>query len=295
MKIHRPLRRKNSWCWRLGPLSLIPATIPSGNPVKADEPFKPKVGSGKGNFRTFGPNMLPKYKRVLLKLSGESLMGDKDFGIDPSMIAQYGKDIREIINLGVQVAIVIGGGNIYRGMNEKETGIERATGDYMGMLATVINGMALQSGLEKAGLYTRLQSAIKMEQIAEPYIRRRAIRHLEKGRVVIFGAGTGNPYFTTDTAASLRAIEIEADVILKGTRVDGVYTADPEKDKTAQKYDTITFEEAYHKNLNVMDMTAFTLCRENKLPIIVFDMNTPGNLLKVIYGEAVGTLVASAP
>jgi len=263
--------------------------------VKADEPFKPKVGSGKGNFRTFGPNMLPKYKRVLLKLSGESLMGDKDFGIDPSMIAQYGKDIREIINLGVQVAIVIGGGNIYRGMNEKETGIERATGDYMGMLATVINGMALQSGLEKAGLYTRLQSAIKMEQIAEPYIRRRAIRHLEKGRVVIFGAGTGNPYFTTDTAASLRAIEIEADVILKGTRVDGVYTADPEKDKTAQKYDTITFEEAYHKNLNVMDMTAFTLCRENKLPIIVFDMNTPGNLLKVIYGEAVGTLVASAP
>lgn len=295
MKIHRPLRRKNSWCWRLGPLSLIPAAIPSGNPVKADEPFKPKVGSGKGNFRTFGPNMLPKYKRVLLKLSGESLMGDKDFGIDPSMIAQYGKDIREIINLGVQVAIVIGGGNIYRGMNEKETGIERATGDYMGMLATVINGMALQSGLEKAGLYTRLQSAIKMEQIAEPYIRRRAIRHLEKGRVVIFGAGTGNPYFTTDTAASLRAIEIEADVILKGTRVDGVYTADPEKDKTAQKYDTITFEEAYHKNLNVMDMTAFTLCRENKLPIIVFDMNTPGNLLKVIYGEAVGTLVASAP
>lgn len=237
--------------------------------------------------------MLPKYKRVLLKLSGESLMGAKDFGIDPLMIAQYAKDIREIIDLGVQVAVVIGGGNIYRGMDEKETGIERATGDYMGMLATVINGMALQSGLEKAGLYTRLQSAIKMEQIAEPYIRRRAIRHLEKGRVVIFGAGTGNPYFTTDTAASLRAIEIEADVILKGTRVDGIYTADPEKDKTARKYDTITFEEAYRQNLNVMDMTAFTLCRENKLPIIVFDMNTPGNLLKVIHGQPVGTLVAS--
>jgi uridylate kinase len=237
--------------------------------------------------------MLPKYKRVLLKLSGESLMGEKDFGIDPSMIAQYAKDIREIINLGVQVAIVIGGGNIYRGMDGRESGIERATGDYMGMLATVINGMALQSGLEKAGLYTRLQSAIKMEQIAEPYIRRRAIRHLEKGRVVIFGAGTGNPYFTTDTAASLRAIEIEAGVILKGTRVDGIYTADPEKDKTAKKYSSITFQEAYDKNLNVMDMTAFTLCKENNLPIIVFDMNTPGNLLKVIYGEPVGTLVAS--
>lgn len=237
--------------------------------------------------------MLPKYKRVLLKLSGESLMGEKDFGIDPSMIAQYARDIREIIDLGVQVAIVIGGGNIYRGMNEKETGIERATGDYMGMLATVINGMALQSGLEKAGLFTRLQSAIKMEQIAEPYIRRRAMRHLEKGRVVIFGAGTGNPYFTTDTAASLRAIEIEADVILKGTRVDGVYTADPEKDKTARKYDNLTFEEAYRKNLNVMDLTAFTLCQENKLPIIVFDMNTRGNLLKVINGEPVGTLVSS--
>jgi uridylate kinase len=239
--------------------------------------------------------MLPKYKRVLLKLSGESLMGEKDFGIDPSMIAQYAKDIREIINLGVQVAIVIGGGNIYRGMDGRESGIERATGDYMGMLATVINGMALQSGLEKAGLYTRLQSAIKMEQIAEPYIRRRAIRHLEKGRVVIFGAGTGNPYFTTDTAASLRAIEIEAGVILKGTRVDGIYTADPEKDKTAKKYSSITFQEAYDKNLNVMDMTAFTLCKENNLPIIVFDMNTPGNLLKVIYGEPVGTLVASEP
>lgn len=238
--------------------------------------------------------MLPKYKRVLLKLSGESLMGNQNYGIDPSVIAQYAQDIKLITDLGVQVAIVIGGGNIYRGMNEKESGIERATGDYMGMLATVINGMALQSGLEKAGLFTRLQSAIKMEQIAEPYIRRRAIRHLEKGRIVIFGAGTGNPYFTTDTAASLRAIEIEADVILKGTRVDGVYTADPEKDKTATKYNTISFDEVYRKSLNVMDMTAFTLCHENKLPIIVFDMNIPGNLHRVINGDQVGTLVTVA-
>ncbi|GAA4317664.1 UMP kinase [Compostibacter hankyongensis] len=235
--------------------------------------------------------MLPKYKRILLKLSGESLMGEKSYGIDARIIAQYAKDISQIADLGVQVAIVIGGGNIYRGMDEKETGIERATGDYMGMLATVINGMALQSGLEKIGLFTRLQSAIKMEQIAEPYIRRRAIRHLEKGRIVIFGAGTGNPYFTTDTAASLRAIEIEADVILKGTRVDGIYTADPEKDKTARRYNVISFDEVYRNNLNVMDMTAFTLCHENKLPIIVFDMNQPGNLLKVVSGEEVGTLV----
>lgn len=218
-------------------------------------------------------------------------MGDKNYGISPAMISQYARDIKEVMEVGVQLAIVIGGGNIYRGMEEKETGIERATGDYMGMLATVINGMALQSGLEKVGLYTRLQSAIKMEQIAEPYIRRRAIRHLEKGRVVIFGAGTGNPYFTTDTAASLRAIEIEADVIIKGTRVDGIYTADPEKDKTARRYQTLTFEEVYQNSLNVMDMTAFTLCHENKLPIIVFDMNTSGNLLKVINGEKVGTLV----
>lgn len=237
--------------------------------------------------------MLPKYKRILLKLSGESLMGNKNYGISPVMIAQYAKDIKEVMEIGVQLAIVIGGGNIYRGMEEKETGIERATGDYMGMLATVINGMALQSGLEKVGLYTRLQSAIKMEQIAEPYIRRRAIRHLEKGRVVIFGAGTGNPYFTTDTAASLRAVEIEADVILKGTRVDGIYSADPEKDHTAKKYNTLTFNEVYQNNLNVMDMTAFTLCRENKLPIIVFDMNQPGNLLKVIQGEKIGTLVTA--
>lgn len=235
--------------------------------------------------------MLPKYKRVLLKLSGESLMGDKSFGLDPNVLSQYSKDIKSITSLGVQVAIVIGGGNIYRGMNEAETGIERAQGDYMGMLATVINGMALQSALEKEGIYTRLQSAIKMEQIAEPYIRRRAIRHLEKGRVVIFGAGTGNPYFTTDTAGSLRAIEIKADVILKGTRVDGIYTADPEKDSTATKYENVSFKECIDNNLRVMDMTAFTLCMENNLPIIVFDMNKPGNLLNVISGDNVGTLV----
>src|ERR1700688_2799822 len=213
--------------------------------------------------------MLPKYTRVLLKLSGEALMGDKNFGFDNAVIAQYAADIKTIVDLGVQVAIVIGGGNIYRGMNEKETGIERAHGDYMGMLATVINGMAMQAGLEKIGVFTRLQSAIKMEQIAEPYIRRRAMRHLEKGRVVIFGAGTGNPYFTTDTAGSLRAIEITADVILKGTRVDGIYTADPEKDSSATRYEEITFQEVYDKGLNVMDMTAITLCQENNLPIIV--------------------------
>ncbi len=235
--------------------------------------------------------MLPKYKRVLLKLSGESLMGDKNFGLDSDVISQYARDIKSITDLGVQVAIVIGGGNIYRGMNEAETGIERAQGDYMGMLATVINGMAVQSGLEKVGVYTRLQSAIKMEQIAEPYIRRRAIRHLEKGRVVIFGAGTGNPYFTTDTAGSLRAIEIKADVILKGTRVDGIYTADPEIDKSATRFRDITFQECISRNLKVMDMTAFTLCMENELPIIVFDMNKPGNLLKVVTRENVGTLV----
>src|SRR5450631_4407698 len=201
--------------------------------------------------------MLPRFKRILLKLSGESLMGDKNFGLDSQVISQYAQDIKSVTELGVQVAIVIGGGNIYRGMNEAETGIERAQGDYMGMLATVINGMAVQSGLEKAGVYTRLQSAIKMEQIAEPYIRRRAMRHLEKGRVVIFGAGTGNPYFTTDTAGSLRAIEITADVILKGTRVDGIYTADPEKDKNAKKYSRITYQECLTGNLKVMDMTAF--------------------------------------
>jgi uridylate kinase len=232
-----------------------------------------------------------KYKRILLKLSGESLMGDKNFGLDSDVIARYAKDIKEAVALGVEVALVVGGGNIYRGMNEAETGIERAQGDYMGMLATVINGMAIQSGLEKAGVFTRLLTAIKMEQIAEPYIRRRAIRHLEKGRVVIFGAGTGNPYFTTDTAGSLRAIEIEADIILKGTRVDGIYTADPEKDPTATKYNTITFAECISKNLKVMDMTAFTLCMENELPIIVFDMNKAGNLMKILKGEDVGTVV----
>lgn len=236
--------------------------------------------------------MLPKYNRILLKLSGESLMGDRNFGIDPLMLEHYAKDIRAITEIGVQVAVVIGGGNIYRGMNEAETGIERAQGDYMGMLATVINGMALQASLEKIGVKTRLQSAIKMEQVAEPYIRRRAIRHLEKGRVVIFGAGTGNPYFTTDTAGSLRAIEINADVILKGTRVDGIYTADPEKDPTATKYSKLSFDEVISKNLKVMDMTAFTLCQENNLPIIVFDMNTAGNLLSVVTGKAVGTLVS---
>ncbi len=236
--------------------------------------------------------MLPKYKRVLLKLSGEALLG-KNSGdpFDPKVIEQYAYDIKEVINLGVQVAIVIGGGNIYRGMNEAESGIERAHGDYMGMLATVINAMAMQAMLEKIGVYTRLQSAINMEQVAEPYIRRKALRHLEKGRVVIFGAGTGNPYFTTDTAGSLRAIEMKADVILKGTRVDGIYNADPEKDATAVKYGKLSFQDCISKNLKVMDMTAFTLCMENKLPIIVFNMNQPGNLLSVVQGLNVGTLV----
>ena len=236
--------------------------------------------------------MLPKYSRILLKLSGESLMGDRNYGIDPQMLDQYAKEIKEITNIGVQVAVVIGGGNIYRGMNEHETGIERAQGDYMGMLATVINGMALQAALDKVGVSTRLQSAIKMEQVAEPYIRRRAMRHLEKGRVVIFGAGTGNPYFTTDTAGSLRAIEIKADVILKGTRVDGIYSADPEKDPTATRYESLSFADVISRNLKVMDMTAFTLCQENNLPIIVFDMNRRGNLLNVVSGQHVGTLVS---
>jgi len=235
--------------------------------------------------------MLPKYNRILLKLSGESLMGDKNFGLDPKMLTHYAEDIKSVTDLGVQVAVVIGGGNIYRGMNEAETGIERAHGDYMGMLATVINGMALQASLEKIGVKTRLQSAIEMDQVAEPYIRRKAIRHLEKGRVVIFGAGTGNPYFTTDTAGSLRAIEISADLILKGTRVDGIYSADPEKDPNAVKYDKISYDEAIQQGLNIMDMTAFTLCKENKLPIIVFDANTKGNLLDVVSGKQVGTIV----
>jgi uridylate kinase len=232
------------------------------------------------------------YKRILLKLSGEALMGDKQFGIDHNRLDQYAKEIKEIVRAGVEVAIVIGGGNIFRGIQAVDGGIDRAQGDYMGMLATVINSMALQSALEKHDVFTRLQTAIKMEEIAEPYIRRRAVRHLEKGRVVIFGAGTGNPYFTTDTAASLRAVEVEADVILKGTRVDGIYDSDPEKNADAVKFETISFTEVYEKGLNVMDMTAFTLCNENKLPIIVFDMNLPGNLRKVVMGEKnVGTLV----
>jgi uridylate kinase len=232
-----------------------------------------------------------KYKRILLKLSGESLMGTKQFGIDNNMLSKYAGEIKQIVDQGIEVAIVVGGGNIFRGIQASEGGIDRAQGDYMGMLATVINSMALQSALEGVNIKTRLLSAIKMEQICEPFIRRRAVRHLEKGREVIIGAGTGNPYFTTDTAASLRAIEIEANVILKGTRVDGIYTADPEKNPDAKKYDTITFEEVYEKNLNVMDMTAFTLCKENKLPIIVFDMNQNGNLLKIVNGETIGTLV----
>jgi len=235
--------------------------------------------------------MQPVYKRVLLKLSGESLMGENSFGIDPAMVSRYAREIKSIVDLGVEVAIVIGGGNIYRGMNESETGIERAHGDYMGMLATVINAMAIQAMLEKQGMYTRLLSAIKMEQVAEPYVRRRAMRHLEKNRVVIFGAGTGNPYFTTDTAGSLRAIEISADVILKGTRVNGIYTADPEKDPDAKKFETISFRECIDMNLKIMDMTAFTLCMENNLPIIVFDMNEDGNLKRIVMGEKVGTLV----
>ncbi|MFT6815868.1 MAG: uridylate kinase [Sphingobacteriales bacterium] len=231
------------------------------------------------------------YKRVLLKLSGEALMGEKNFGIDQSRLEQYADDIKEVAESGVEVAIVIGGGNIYRGLDAERGGMDRVQGDYMGMLATVINSMALQDALEKKGMKTRLLSAIKMEQICEPYIRRRAVRHLEKGRVVIFGAGTGNPYFTTDTAASLRAIEIEAEVVLKGTRVDGIYSADPEKDKNAVKYDEITFADAYDKGLNVMDMTAFTLCQENNLPIIVFDMNKAGNFNKIALGDKMGTLV----
>lgn len=232
-----------------------------------------------------------KYNRVLLKLSGEALLGDADYGIDPVRLAQYAKEVKSIVDLGVEVAVVIGGGNIYRGMSAEGNGIDRVQGDYMGMLATVINGMALQASLEAAGVDTRLQTAIKMEQIAEPYIKRRATRHLEKGRVVIFGAGTGNPYFTTDTAATLRAIEVSADVILKGTRVDGIYNVDPEKDASAIKYDKISFEEVYAKSLSIMDLTAFTLCKENNLPIVVFDMNKPGNLKELIEGASVGTLV----
>jgi uridylate kinase len=231
------------------------------------------------------------YKRILLKLSGESLMGQRQYGIDNNQVLQYAHDIKNVKDAGMEIAIVVGGGNIFRGLSAEKSGMERAQADYMGMLATVINCMALQNALESIGVETRLQSAIKMEQICEPYIRRRAMHHLEVGKIVIFGAGTGNPYFTTDTAASLRAIEIKADVVLKGTRVDGIYTADPEKDPAAVRYNEISFQEVYDKGLNVMDMTAITLCQENKLPIIVFDMNKPGNFMKIALGEAIGTLV----
>ncbi|MFM7194519.1 MAG: UMP kinase [Bacteroidota bacterium] len=233
-----------------------------------------------------------KYNRILLKLSGEALMGDsKKNSIDHDVLEQYAAEILAVKELGVQIAIVIGGGNIFRGGQAEKLGIDRVQGDYMGMLATVINAMALQSALERHGMSTRLMSGIKIEQVCEPFIRRRAIRHLEKDRIVIFGAGIGNPYFTTDSTASLRAIEIQADVVLKGTRVDGVYTKDPEKFPDAVKYNQLTFQEAYERSLNIMDMTAFTLCMENKLPIIVFDMNTPGNLLRVTSGQPAGTLI----
>lgn len=231
------------------------------------------------------------YKRILLKLSGEALMGKQQYGIEPQRLQDYAKEIKTIVERGVEVAVVIGGGNIFRGVSGVSGGMDRVQGDYMGMLATVINGLALQSALENEGVQTRLQSAIKMNEVAEPFIRRRATRHLEKGRVVIFGGGTGNPYFTTDSAAVLRAIEIEADVILKGTRVDGIYTSDPEKDTSATKFDFITFDDVLKQGLKVMDTTAFTLSQENELPIIVFDMNTKGNLLKVVSGENVGTKV----
>jgi uridylate kinase len=235
--------------------------------------------------------ILMKYKRILLKLSGEALMGDRQYGIDPQRLAEYATEIKQIHDKGIEIAIVIGGGNIFRGVSGASNGMDRVQGDYMGMLATVINGMALQGALEEAGMQTRLQTALKIEAIAEPYIKRKATRHLEKGRIVIFGAGTGNPYFTTDTAAVLRGIEVSADVILKGTRVDGVYTSDPEKNADAVKFDYISFEDVLAKGLNVMDTTAFTLSQENKLPIIVFDMNKAGNLLKVCNGDTVGTTV----
>lgn len=231
------------------------------------------------------------YKRILLKLSGEALMGNRQYGIDPERLAEYAEEIKSVVDKGIELAIVIGGGNIFRGVAGASRGMDRVQGDHMGMLATVINGLALQSALEDADIQTRLQSAIKINEVAEPFIRRKAIRHLEKGRVVIFGGGTGNPYFTTDSAAVLRAIEIKADVILKGTRVDGIYTSDPEKNKEATKFDFITFEDVIKKGLKVMDTTAFTLSQENELPIIVFDMNKPGNLLKVVAGERVGTKV----
>lgn len=233
-----------------------------------------------------------KYKRILLKLSGEALLGNQQYGIDPAVLEQYAKEVKSIVDAGVEVAIVIGGGNIFRGVQGAQGGVvDRATGDYMGMLATMMNAMAIQGSFEKFGMTTRLLSAIKMEQIGEPFIRRRAMRHLEKGRVVIFGAGTGNPYFTTDTAASLRAVEIEADLVIKGTRVDGIYDSDPEKNKNAVKYNEISFKQVYDMGLEVMDLTAITLCQENNKPIVVFDMNTPGNLLRLMNGEPIGTLV----
>lgn len=233
-----------------------------------------------------------KYKRILLKLSGEALLGSQEYGIDPVVLEQYAKEVKSIVDLGVEVAVVIGGGNIFRGVQGAQGGlVDRATGDYMGMLATMMNAMAIQGSFEKFGMTTRLLSAIKMEQIGEPFIRRRAIRHLEKGRVVIFGAGTGNPYFTTDTAASLRAVEIEADIVIKGTRVDGIYDSDPEKNPNAVRYTNISFKQVYDMGLSVMDLTAITLCQENNKPIVVFDMNKPGNLLKLAQGESIGTLV----
>ncbi len=235
-----------------------------------------------------------KYKRILLKLSGEALMGDKPFGLDPKRLADYAAEVKAVAAHGVELGIVIGGGNIFRGLQGAGDGVDRVQADHMGMLATVINGLALQSTLESMGVQTRLLSAIEMDKVCEPFVRRRAVRHLEKGRVVIFAAGTGNPYFTTDTGATLRAIEIQADVILKGTRVDGIYSSDPEKDANATKYETISFKEVFDKGLNVMDLTAFTLSNENKLPIIVFDMNKPGNLLKLVQGEQVGTLVTQS-
>ena len=235
-----------------------------------------------------------KYKRILLKLSGESLMGSGEYGIDSEMLSKYANDINTIVEKGVEIAVVIGGGNIYRGIQSEGAGFDRVQGDHMGMLATIINGMALQSALQSIDIETRLLTAIRMEQVAEPYIRRRAMRHLEKGRVVIFGGGTGNPYFTTDTAATLRAIEVEANIILKGTRVDGIYSADPEKNLSAKKYESITFQQVLQKRLSVMDLTAFTLCQENNLPIKVFNMNIKGNLIKVCKGENIGTLVQSS-
>jgi uridylate kinase len=234
-----------------------------------------------------------KYKRILLKLSGESLLGKKGYGIDPEMLRLYAGEIKKVHDLGIQIAVVIGGGNIFRGEDASGAGIEKATGDYMGMMATLINAMAIQGACENAGIYTRLMSALKIDEVCEPFIRRRAIRHMEKGRVVILGAGIGRPFFTTDSAASLRAIEIDADVVLKGTRVDGIYSSDPEKDPTATRFQNISFDQVYERGLNVMDMTAFTLCRENDLPIIVFDMNKPDNLLRLVRGEEIGTLVTN--